>query len=335
MKNKILKLALALLIFTAIPLNAYAKGIAEIRIHKNELTGEIYSNENRPIKVIIEKQGKPLKIGIEIPNVNDPEKYTPERGGLYKKDTKTCTYEWYEGDKKRKEIIKLDRYEQAPAGEFFAPPERISQDRLIFFEDNILNCGGGKVNYLQMQEWLSTRPLNPFKNYSEKLNIEADEGQYQINIARDEDRIKTTGNLKLSGYFCEKDNKKGLCSEHFSIKDQEKTQIDLIIIADGEERQIPSTEDLISGINAEYSSAVTFVGSFSSRASSLLDWTLSIEETGLRNPKIEQIFNKFLNIANGLFILVLLGIAFLWNFSIFLPKNSLHKMLAFFAIAML
>ncbi len=333
MKKLIFKLAMAMVAFGLfLPFGSANDANLELRIHKNDLTGDIWANENKQIKVIIEKNGEKTGINQEINEISDRTKYSPSAGAIKKVDTTECVFEWFHGDEQIKKIEKITRYEQAPVGEFFVPPTRISEEKLIFAQDDVPNCGGDDKDYEAFSAWLASQVDNPFDTYSETLFVNADDGfKYTVSIAG-ENNIKLATEDNLQGYTCQD----AFCSDDIIINANRRNLIDLVILQDGD---LPPLElagaDLEPGNNAEYSSLVTAVGNFTARSSSLLDWSLKIDENGLRNPKIEQIFNKFLNIANGLFIITLLGIALMWNFSVLIPKGVLKKSLAYFIIAMI
>lgn len=334
MKKFVFNLGLIILAtFAILPHVKAADSEMAIKIHKNDLSGEIWADENQQIKLNIQENGANLGIGQSINGINDITKYSPNAGALRKTDTIDCVFNWNYGEEEIKKVYSLDRYEQAPAGEFYLPPTRITQKKLIFIQDTIPHCGGDDSDFQDFYEWLSAMPDNPFTDYSETLTLDAESGKtYKVNINNDANgQIYLAQGNSLTGYTCTDT----LCEDQIQAGNG-VNKIDLVIMRNDEEEIAPtSSSDLIVGDNAEYSQLITMIGKFTIRSGALLDWSLAINETGLRNTKIEQIFNKFLNIANGLFIISLLAIAFLWNFSALLPKSTLKKMLAYFAIAMI
>lgn len=67
----------------------------------------------------------------------------------------------------------------------------------------------------------------------------------------------------------------------------------------------------------------------------LLDWVLQIDNSGIENSSIVNYYKKILNAINGLLIVILLLIAVMWNFSLFISSSRLRNiMLTYFIVVL-
>jgi hypothetical protein len=80
---------------------------------------------------------------------------------------------------------------------------------------------------------------------------------------------------------------------------------------------------------------ITNVGQFSRRAASMLGWSLEITEEGFRNDRIEEVTLIIRDVVNGIIILTIIGLAFMWIFSALLHKNVLRTTTALVALSAL
>ncbi|MBI5414741.1 hypothetical protein HZA38_04470 [Candidatus Peregrinibacteria bacterium] len=331
-------------------------GNVEIHVHKNTYDGDEWTSSIYPIKITITDvvAGTPLGItethGLDI---------DPALGALKLRDTPLeCHFEWPNPDPDIPEKIikdkKVNVYEQMLAGEFIVPPVRIIDERILVANKvpKIMPfCGGStEAEYDEFEKQIvnsEIMPDNPYRIYQNYLSL-ATEGKITTSIAKplEPQKIDTTNPDQILGYGCQVEMrdekgeivrdkttgnpimKNGLCEASGDAK------IDLIVLSDASEPVIRATIDdpLVQGVNAEVSELVTMVGNFAIRTTSLLDWALAIDETGFRNEKITLVYNKALNIVNGFFILALIIIALLWNFSMIIAKEQLKRMVILFVI---
>ena len=137
----------------------------------------------------------------------------------------------------------------------------------------------------------------------------------------------------------------GIYSETIPIKtilDSPTTQkivSDLIIIRNDNETmpQIPPDSSVAYNTSTTWtrSELVTFAEKFALRAFHALDWTLKADNYGVDHTSIAKYYNKITNVVNGLLILIILVIAFLWNFSIVIPRSRLRRIMIMYVIVSL
>jgi hypothetical protein len=138
----------------------------------------------------------------------------------------------------------------------------------------------------------------------------------------------------------------GVYSETIPIKtilDSSTTQkivSDLIIMRNDNETmpQIPPDSSVAydtSTTTWTRSELVTFAEKFALRAFHALDWTLKVDNYGVDHTSIAKYYNKITNVVNGLLILIILVIAFLWNFSIVIPRSRLRRIMIMYVIVSL
>jgi hypothetical protein len=304
----------------------------EVRIHKNDPTGALWQDEHQPLMVEITENGNPVGINTDEAGIDSTQ------GGLYQVvDSQICTFTLSDGTIHE---VMVDEVAQLPAGEFAVPPARIRSDKLTFESPPV--CSGSDAEWGQFNTWWSSKEDNPFLRYNSTLSLPVGAGEYTVKIKED--------SLVNTGFTCSKtvngQTVTGICEGEVIIEAGSGEAVSLVVILDSAQSSRINVADTVDrltrGDNAEYSGLVTFVGNFAIRTTSLLDWALGIvdeeektDNTGFYNPKIELIFNKFLNVANGLFILALLAIAFLWNFAILIPKDNLKKLLVLFSFGVL
>lgn len=318
-------------------------GMIEVRIHKGDEHGDIWTNEAYPILVKVLENGSPMGIG----NVTDSNKFgiDPNQGGLVWSSEASCHFEWDQDGQVVERDFTLPKYRQLARGEFLAPPERMSSEVFLVegASDSFCSPAGGEEEY---NEWRSLQKENPFLTYSESLRVyPSGGGKIQISIEDPDGNILTPSGEPLPGYTCRLEETLdgtsesytilGKCTTEVTLQPGEKRIVNLTIISDGTglASHIAGDDRLEQGIDAEFSEGVTMVGQFMIRSTRLLDWALQINDHGFHNAKVESIFQIFVNVANSFFVISLLVIAFLWNFSTLLPKEKLKRMMVLFAIS--
>lgn len=113
--------------------------------------------------------------------------------------------------------------------------------------------------------------------------------------------------------------------------DTKKIQSDLVIMQNEDVDIIKYLPDP-TGFSWLPDEMVTFAQKFTLRAHHALDWTLKIDNYGVDHSSISDYYKKIINTANALLILIILVIAFLWNFSAIVSKATLRRMLILYAI---
>ncbi len=337
---------------------SYAADPLEIHVKKNSQSGDEWTSVIYPIKVTVTGVSGPVGIGQTFGSVLS---LNPAMGPLElaPESPLVCTFNVDAGTNPPStvEVVeKINVYKQRPSGDFIIPPLRIRDERILMsgssyystLADTSTVCGGDNDAHVAFLQELTTLPENPFRTYREFIYFPESPGTVHVSIVGLPDPLypdvvpinpDPLGN-DILGYACEvpvydtdgttvlsKD--KGICES-----DGSTGKIDLIVIARQRQPVIRANiqDPLVQGHNAEISALVTVAGNFAIRTTALLDWALAIDDTGFRNENITMIYNKSLNIANGFFILALLAIAFLWNFSIIISRDRLKRMVILFVI---
>ncbi len=347
------------IIFVGVNFAAAEGEVLEVRIHKNSLQGDEYNSPSDPIAVnIIDDLGIGLGIGVrggEYPAGSGQFLLDPTKGPLEIVEEKNCIFSWADNSGNPiTKVASIREYAQGSSGVFASPPLRIQEERISTDKAQIQNCKGGEIEYEALKNEIENLPDNPFRIYREYVSLPIDpdllgkEISISILANPDENTIQSMGENPINGFLCalsttdeNTEEKRGLCTQKI-ILDPSRAEngvfrVDLVILADSSASIVRNNieETLIQGINSEFSNSVTFVGNFLIRSISLLDWTLAIDDTGFRNEKITSVYKKSLNIVNGFFILALLSIAFLWNFSVLVSRDRLKKIMILFIVGIM
>lgn len=194
-------------------------------------------------------------------------------------------------------------------------------------------------------------PLRSAGEYA--VEIETDPAQASAIRSYRQDSLTPTGE-NLTTYSCQPaPSLTPVCRAIIVISDQDfqnasqrdtSFRLDLVIVViPGSAESRAEVEPLKEGVNAELSEMVTMIGRFAIRVQNLLSWSLQISQDGLNCQPgqtkdcltIELIYGKVLNIVNGLFIILLLVIAFMWNMSLVIPRRYVRKVMIVFIFAII